>query len=153
MRTAAMYPNFHPVPNHSGAGRVSSTGSHMIVPPVKQQACSNAWTASCRTAVPRRRSVRTLRAYSSASSTTGTSCTGSSVHLSSIASSLLPVVLFHYHLVTAQVREVEARYLAKLSFGLVARHGRIGEELTSFEAGHGWDEVAGIGFKLRLSGL
>ena len=63
------------------------------------------------------------------------------------------MVLFHYHLVTARVREVEARYLAKLSFGLVARHGRIGEELTSFEAGHGWDELDGIGFKLRLSEL
>ena len=42
--------------------------------------------------------------------------------------------LFHYHLVTSRVREVEARYLGKLGFELVARHGRIGEDLTSFEA-------------------
>jgi hypothetical protein len=63
------------------------------------------------------------------------------------------VVLFHYHLVTARVREVEARYLGKLRFDLVARHGRIGEELTSFEAGHGWQELDGMGFKLRLSEL
>lgn len=69
------------------------------------------------------------------------------------ASSLPPVVLFHYHLVTARVREVEARYLAKLKFDLIARHGRIGEELTSFEAGHGWQELDGMGFKLRLSEL
>ena len=63
------------------------------------------------------------------------------------------MVLFHYHLVTARVREVEARYLGKLRFGLVARHGRIGEELTSFEAGHGWQELDAMGFKLRLSEL
>jgi hypothetical protein len=63
------------------------------------------------------------------------------------------VVLFHYHLVTARVREVEARYLGKLRFDLVARHGRIGEELTSFEAGYGWQELDGMGFKLRLSEL
>jgi hypothetical protein len=63
------------------------------------------------------------------------------------------VVLFHYHLVTARVREVEARYLGKLKFDLVARHGRIGEELTSFESGHGWQELDSMGFKLRLSEL
>ena len=63
------------------------------------------------------------------------------------------MVLFHYHLVTARVREVEARYLGKLGFDLVARHGRIGEELTSFESGHGWQELDGMGFKLRLSEL
>jgi hypothetical protein len=63
------------------------------------------------------------------------------------------VVLFHYHLVTARVREVEARYLAKLRFDLIARHGRIGEELTSFESGHGWQELDAMGFKLRLSEL
>jgi hypothetical protein len=68
-------------------------------------------------------------------------------------SSLPPVVLFHYHLVTARVREVEARYLGKLRFDLIARHGRIGEELTSFEAGHAWQELDGMGFKLRLSEL
>jgi catechol 2,3-dioxygenase-like lactoylglutathione lyase family enzyme len=61
--------------------------------------------------------------------------------------------LFHYHLVTSKVREVEARYLGKLGFNLVARHGRIDEDTTSFEAGHGWDELDQLGFKLRLSEL
>lgn len=61
--------------------------------------------------------------------------------------------LFHYHLVTSKVREVEARYVGKLSFELVARHGRIGEETTSFESGHGWEELDRMGFKLRLSEL
>jgi catechol 2,3-dioxygenase-like lactoylglutathione lyase family enzyme len=61
--------------------------------------------------------------------------------------------LFHYHLVTSKVREVEARYVGKLSFELVARHGRIGEETTSFESGHGWEELDTLGFKLRLSEL
>ena len=61
--------------------------------------------------------------------------------------------LFHYHLVTSKVREVEARYLGKLGFGLIARHGRIGEEVTSFESGHGWEDLDRIGFKLRLTEL
>ena len=61
--------------------------------------------------------------------------------------------LFHYHLVTSKVREVEARYLGKLGFDLVARHGRIGEEITSFESGHGWEELDRMGFKLRLTEL
>ncbi len=61
--------------------------------------------------------------------------------------------LFHYHLVTSKVREVEARYVGKLSFELVARHGRIGEETTSFESGYGWDDLDQMGFKLRLSEL
>ena len=61
--------------------------------------------------------------------------------------------LFHYHLVTSRVREVEARYVGKLAFGLVARHGRIGEEYQSFEAGVSWEELDKIGFKLRLSEL
>jgi len=63
------------------------------------------------------------------------------------------VHLFHYHLVTSRVREVEARYLGKLGFNLVARHGRIGEDTTSFESGHGWDELDRMGFKLRLTEL
>jgi hypothetical protein len=63
------------------------------------------------------------------------------------------VHLFHYHLVTSKVREVEARYLGKLGFTLVARHGRIGEETTSFEPGYGWDDLYRMGFKLRLSEL
>jgi len=63
------------------------------------------------------------------------------------------VQLFHYHLVTSKVREVEARYLGKLGFDLVARHGRIGEEVTSFESGHGWQDLDSMGFKLRLTEL
>jgi catechol 2,3-dioxygenase-like lactoylglutathione lyase family enzyme len=63
------------------------------------------------------------------------------------------VQLFHYHLVTSKVREVEARYVGKLGFSLVARHGRIEEDTTSFEAGHGWDELDRLGFKLRLTEL
>ena len=61
--------------------------------------------------------------------------------------------LFHYHLVTSKVRQVEARYLGKLGFDLVARHGRIAEDLTSFEAGVSWEELDQRGFKLRLSEL
>jgi hypothetical protein len=63
------------------------------------------------------------------------------------------VNLFHYHLVTSRVREVEARYIGKLGFSLIARHGRIGDETTSFEAGSGWDELDRMEFKLRLSEL
>ena len=61
------------------------------------------------------------------------------------------VHLFHYHLVTSRVREVEARYLGKLGFDLVARHGRIGDDLTSYEPGVSWADLDAIGFKLRLS--
>jgi catechol 2,3-dioxygenase-like lactoylglutathione lyase family enzyme len=63
------------------------------------------------------------------------------------------LVLFHYHLVTSHVREVEARYLAKLGFRLVARYGRIGEDQVHFEAGVGWDELERKGFRHRLSEL
>ena len=63
------------------------------------------------------------------------------------------MVLFHYHLVTSRVRQVESRYIGKLGFGLIARYGRIGEETTSFESGVGWDELDRRGFKLRLSEL
>jgi hypothetical protein len=63
------------------------------------------------------------------------------------------VQVFHYHLVTSKVRQLEARYVGKLGFELVARHGRIGEEPTSFEAGMSWDDLDGRGFKLRLSEL
>jgi catechol 2,3-dioxygenase-like lactoylglutathione lyase family enzyme len=65
----------------------------------------------------------------------------------------MPVHLFHYHLVTSRVREVEARYIGKLGFDLVARHGRIGEDLQSYEAGTSWAELDALGFKLRLSEL
>ena len=63
------------------------------------------------------------------------------------------VQLFHYHLVTSRVREVEARYVGKLAFHLVARHGRIGEDLSSFEPGVSWDELDAMAFKLRLTEL
>jgi len=63
------------------------------------------------------------------------------------------VHLFHYHLVTSRVREVEARYIGKLGFDLVARHGRIGEDLQSYEPGISWAELDSFGFKLRLSEL
>jgi hypothetical protein len=63
------------------------------------------------------------------------------------------VQLFHYHLVTSKVREVEARYVGKLGFDLVARHGRIGEEYQSFESGVSWDALDQMGFKLRLTEL
>jgi hypothetical protein len=63
------------------------------------------------------------------------------------------VHLFHYHLVTSRVREVEARYIGKLGFDLVARHGRIGEDLQSYEPGISWAELDALGFKLRLSEL
>jgi hypothetical protein len=61
--------------------------------------------------------------------------------------------LFHYHLVTSRVRQVEARYVGKLAFSLVARHGRIGEDYQSFESGVSWEELDKMGFKLRLSEL
>jgi catechol 2,3-dioxygenase-like lactoylglutathione lyase family enzyme len=63
------------------------------------------------------------------------------------------VHLFHYHLVTSKVRDVEARYIAKLGFRLVARYGRIGDEQTHYEAGVSWEELDRMGFRLRLSEL
>src|SRR5919202_6445663 len=63
------------------------------------------------------------------------------------------VHLFHYHLVTSQLRDVEARYLGKLGFDLVARYGRIGEEHVAVESGVSWDKLDHDGFKLRLSEL
>ena len=61
--------------------------------------------------------------------------------------------LFHYHLVTSLVRQVEARYVGKLAFQLVARHGRIGDEYQSFEPGLSWEELDRLDFKLRLTEL
>ena len=61
--------------------------------------------------------------------------------------------LFHYHLVTSKVREVEARYVGKLGFKMIARYGRIGDEQVSYEAGTSWEELDRIGFKLRLTEL
>jgi catechol 2,3-dioxygenase-like lactoylglutathione lyase family enzyme len=63
------------------------------------------------------------------------------------------VELFHYHLVTSNVREIEARYLAKLGFRLVARYGRVGEDQVHFEAGVPWEELEQKGFRHRLSEL
>jgi catechol 2,3-dioxygenase-like lactoylglutathione lyase family enzyme len=63
------------------------------------------------------------------------------------------VHLFHYHLVTSNVREVEARYLARLGFRLVARYGRIGEEQVHYESGVSWEELEEMGFRHRLSEL
>ena len=63
------------------------------------------------------------------------------------------MVLFHYHLVTSNVREVEARYLATLGFRLVARYGRVGEDQVHFEAGVSWEELERKGFRHRLSEL
>jgi hypothetical protein len=63
------------------------------------------------------------------------------------------VRLFHYHLVTSRVRQVEARYVGKLRFDLVARHGRIGDDYQSFEPGTSWEELDKLGFKLRLTEL
>ena len=61
--------------------------------------------------------------------------------------------LFHYHLVTSQLREVEARYLGKLGFNLVARYGRVGDEQVAVEPGVSWEKLDLDGFKLRLSEL
>jgi hypothetical protein len=63
------------------------------------------------------------------------------------------VQLFHYHLVTSQLRDVEARYLGKLGFNLVARYGRIGDDHVAVEAGVSWEKLDHDGFKLRLSEL
>jgi hypothetical protein len=60
------------------------------------------------------------------------------------------VHLFHYHLVTSKVRLVEARYIGKLGFDLVARYGWVGESSHWFEPGKSWDELDAMGFRLRL---
>jgi hypothetical protein len=63
------------------------------------------------------------------------------------------VHLFHYHLVTSELRDVEARYVGRLGFELVARYGRIGDEHISVEPGVSWEKLDKDGFKLRLSEL
>jgi len=63
------------------------------------------------------------------------------------------VQLFHNHLVTSRAREVEARYIGKLGFELIARHGRIGHDLASVPPGISWQELDGLGFELGLSEL
>jgi hypothetical protein len=63
------------------------------------------------------------------------------------------VHLFHYHLVTSELRDVEARYIGKLGFDLVARYGRVGDDHVAVEAGTSWEQLDRDGFKLRLSEL
>jgi hypothetical protein len=63
------------------------------------------------------------------------------------------VQLFHYHLVSSQLRDLEGRYLGKLGFNLVARYGRVGEEHVAVEPGISWEKLDLDGFKLRLSEL
>jgi hypothetical protein len=63
------------------------------------------------------------------------------------------VHLFHYHLVTSQLRDLEARYVGKLGFELVARYGRVGETPVAAEPGMSWEKLDAEGFKLRLTEL
>jgi hypothetical protein len=60
------------------------------------------------------------------------------------------VHVFHYHLVTSKVRLVEARYIGKLGFDLIARYGWVGENSHWFEPGVSWEELDEMGFRLRL---
>lgn len=61
--------------------------------------------------------------------------------------------LFHYHLVASELRSLEARYLGKLGFSLVARYGRIDDDQVAIEPGTSWEQLDRDGFKLRLSEL
>ena len=61
--------------------------------------------------------------------------------------------VFHYHLVTSELRQVEARYLSRLGFRLVARYGRVGDDHVAVEEGVSWESLDRDGFKLRLSEL
>lgn len=61
--------------------------------------------------------------------------------------------LFHYHLVASELRSLEARYLGKLGFSLVARYGRIDDDHVAIEPGTSWEQLDRDGFKLRLSEL
>jgi hypothetical protein len=63
------------------------------------------------------------------------------------------VRLFHYHLVTSEVRDVEARYVGKLGFELIARYGRVGESHVTVEEGTSWEQLDRDGFKVRLCEL
>jgi hypothetical protein len=60
------------------------------------------------------------------------------------------VQVFHYHLVTSKVRLVEARYLGKMGFALIARYGWLGDNTHWFEPGTSWEELDEMGFRLRL---
>jgi len=61
--------------------------------------------------------------------------------------------VFHYHLVTSELQNVEARYVGKLGFELVARYGRMGEDHVAVEPGVSWEKLERDGFKLRLTEL
>ncbi len=61
--------------------------------------------------------------------------------------------LFHYHLVTSEIINVEGRYVGKLGFHLVARYGRVDDEHVSVESGVSWEQLERRGFKLRLTEL
>lgn len=61
--------------------------------------------------------------------------------------------LFHYHLVARDVRALEARYLGKLGFALVARYGRIEDEQVAADPGVSWEQLERDGFRLRLTEL
>jgi catechol 2,3-dioxygenase-like lactoylglutathione lyase family enzyme len=63
------------------------------------------------------------------------------------------VQLFHYHLVTSEIVNVEARYVGKLGFRLIARYGRVDDEHVSVEPGVSWEQLERRGFKLRLTEL
>ena len=63
------------------------------------------------------------------------------------------VHLFHYHLVTSELRDVEARYVGKLGFDLVARYGWIGDDHVTAEPGSSWEQLDSEGFRLRLTEL
>ena len=58
--------------------------------------------------------------------------------------------LFHYHVVTSKVRLVEARYVGRLGFDLIARYGWLGDDSHWFEPGVSWEELDEMGFRLRL---
>jgi hypothetical protein len=60
------------------------------------------------------------------------------------------VHLFHYHLVASDVHALEARYVGKLGFGLVARYGRVGERAARSGPGVPWESLEGEGFEPRL---
>jgi hypothetical protein len=60
------------------------------------------------------------------------------------------VHVFHYHLVTSKVRLVEARYIGKMGFELIARYGWLGDETHWFQPGTSWEELDEMSFRLRL---
>ena len=62
------------------------------------------------------------------------------------------VRLFHYHLASSCVRELEAAYVER-GYALVARYGRVGTEQVAFAADRGWAELDELGFGLRLTQL